>query len=114
MTDIHLALRLYPSLAVNVRFANKSTILPRGGGSDGQSPVLIPKNSGVGWCTYHMHRLESIYGPDAKVYRPQRWESGELIKKVGLGSGFIDFHAGPRLCLGSTLVPADLVYLPHS
>ncbi|KAK0646880.1 n-alkane-inducible cytochrome P450 [Cercophora newfieldiana] len=93
-------LRLYPQLALNFRFANKTTILPRGGGPDGRSPVLIPKGSGVGWSTYHLHRLESLYGPDSRVYRPQRWESGELIKKVGLGAGFVDFNAGPRVCLG--------------
>ncbi|KAK4447087.1 cytochrome P450 [Podospora aff. communis PSN243] len=94
------SLRLYPQLALNLRFANKTTTLPRGGGPDGQSPVLIPKGSGVGWSSYHLHRRESLYGPDAKVYRPRRWESGALIKKVGLGAGFVDFNAGPRVCLG--------------
>jgi Cytochrome P450 len=97
-------LRLYPQLAVNVRFATRTTVLPSGGGPDGQSPVLIPKGTGVGWSTYHLHRLESIYGPDARVYNPQRWESGELIKTVGLG-GFVDFNGGPRVCLGSMLFP---------
>lgn len=102
--DQYAALRLYPQLALNFRFANKPTILPRGGGPDGQSPVLIPKGSGVGWSLYHLHRLESIYGPDSRVYQPQRWESGELIKKAGLGAGFVDFNAGPRACLGSTRI----------
>jgi cytochrome P450 len=96
-----LALRLYPQLALNFRFANKPTILPRGGGDDGLSPVLIPKGCGVGWSSYHMHRSEEIYGPDSRVYRPERWESGELIKKARLGAGFIDFNGGPRVCLGS-------------
>ena len=90
-----------PSISPEFPLANKTTILPRGGGPDGQSPVLIPKGSGVGWSSYHLHRLESIYGPDSRVYRPQRWEDGELIKKAGLGSGFVDFNAGPRVCLGS-------------
>jgi hypothetical protein len=48
-----------------------------------------------------MHRSEAIYGPEAKIYLPERWESGELIKKVGLGAGFVDFNGGPRVCLGS-------------
>jgi cytochrome P450 len=100
---MYIALRLYPQLALNLRFATKTTILPRGGGLDGQSPVLIPKGAGVGWSTYHLHRLESIYGPDAKVYRPQRWESGGLIKTARLGAGFIDFNGGSRVCLGSAL-----------
>ena len=35
------------------------------------------------------------------MYRPQRWESGELIKRARPGAGYIDFNGGPRLCLGS-------------
>lgn len=101
----HVALRLYPTLPLNLRFANKVTVLPRGGGPDGQSPILMPKNAGIAFSIYHLHRLESIYGPDSRVYRPQRWESGELIKAARPGAGFVDFNGGPRLCLGSKGVP---------
>lgn len=93
-------LRLYPQLPVNVRFANKTTVLPRGGGPDGSAPLLLRKGNGIGWSLYHMHRREDLYGEDARQYKPERWESGELIKKVGLGAGYVDFHGGPRLCLG--------------
>ena len=113
-TDTYIALRLYPQLALNLRFANKVTVLPRGGGLDGQSPVLIPKGTGVGWSTYHLHRLESIYGPDSRVYRPQRWESGELIKTAGLGAGFLDFNGGPRVCLGSMLFKLHAAFYSHA
>ncbi|KAG7042628.1 cytochrome P450, partial [Colletotrichum scovillei] len=92
-------LRLYPQLPVNVRFATRTTVLPRGGGPNGESPVLIRKGAGLGWSTYHLHRNEAIYGPDARVYRPSRWEDGNLIRKAGMG-GFLDFHGGPRVCLG--------------
>ena len=95
------ALRLYPQLPLNLRYAVNATVIPRGGGPDGRSPVLIPKGCGIGWSAYHLHRSQEIYGNDAKVYRPERWETGELIKKAGLGSGFLDFHGGPRTCLGS-------------
>lgn len=88
---------------MNVRFAIRPTILPRGGGADGQSPVLIRKGTGMGWSTYHLHRRTEIYGEDARFYRPERWESGELLHKVSQGGGFVDFHAGPRICLGSKL-----------
>ncbi|CAN8103489.1 unnamed protein product [Discula destructiva] len=93
-------LRLYPQLPVNVRFAIRPTVLPRGGGADGLSPVLLTKGTGVGWSSYHLHRREDIYGPDAGVYRPERWESGSLLREVGPKGGFLDFHAGPRVCLG--------------
>ncbi|KAL8993141.1 MAG: hypothetical protein Q9169_006573 [Polycauliona sp. 2 TL-2023] len=89
--------RLYPQLPVNVRIATKNTIIPKGGGADGQSPVMIPKGKGVGWSTYHMHRQKELYGPDAESYRPERFETGELDN---IGWGFMPFHGGPRMCLG--------------
>ena len=61
---------------------------------------MIPKGKGICWSTYHMHRREELYGDDAECYRPERWETGELD---GIGFGFMPFHGGPRLCLGSEL-----------
>ena len=101
-------LRLYPTLPLNIRFANKPTVLPRGGGPDGLSPILLLPGTGIAWSVYHLHRLESIYGPDPRVYRPQRWESGELMRKVRPGAGFIDFNGGPRTCLGSIEFPVSI------
>ncbi|KAI4273861.1 MAG: hypothetical protein L6R38_006239, partial [Xanthoria sp. 2 TBL-2021] len=89
--------RLYPQLPVNVRIAAKNIVIPKGGGPDGQSPVMIPKGKGISWSTYHMHRQKELYGPDAESYRPERWETGELDN---IGWGFMPFHGGPRLCLG--------------
>jgi Cytochrome P450 len=48
---------------------------------------------------YHMHRQPSLYGADATEFRPERWQGGDLEKKVGFG--FLAFHGGPRQCLGS-------------
>lgn len=86
---------------MNIRFANKPTILPRGGGPDGNSPVLLPSGAGIVWSVYHLHRLEDLYGADSRAFHPERWESGELMKNVRLRTGFVDFNAGPRTCLGS-------------
>jgi len=103
-------LRLYPTLPLNLRFTNKATVLPRGGGPDGTSPVLMPKGAGIVWSVYHLHRLESIYGQDARVFRPERWESGELIKKARPGAGYVDFNGGPRLCLGKDYALMEASY----
>ncbi len=102
------ALRLYPQLPVNVRVALKTTLLPSGGGPDGHSPVLIRRGTGVGYSVYHMHRQKSLYGDDAAEFRPERWEGSELDKKIGWG--FMPFHGGPRICLGSKqhLLPPQL------
>ena len=42
-------LRVYPSVPVNFREAVRDTTLPVGGGSDGTSPVFIPKGHLVAW-----------------------------------------------------------------
>lgn len=98
---VPLANRLYAIVPVNVRMATKTTALPRGGGPDGLSPVLIPKGMGIGFSPYHMHRDRDTYGVDANEFRPERWE-GDKMKNIGLA--FMPFHGGPRICLGSKCI----------
>lgn len=99
------ALRLYPQIPINVRIASKDTCLPRGGGPHGEAPILMPKGTGVGVSVYHMHRTKALFGKDADAFRPERWQTGELD---GIGYGYIPFHNGPRICLGSKLQPRIL------
>jgi cytochrome P450 len=67
------ALRLYPVVPLNGRFANKDTVLPRGGGMDGKSPIFIPKNTAVDYSVHVMHHRKDIWGPDAEDFNPERW-----------------------------------------
>lgn len=85
---------------MNIRIARRTTCLPKGGGPDGESPVLISKGVGVAFSAYHMHRSKEIYGADADEFRPERWEGPEL---KNIGFAFMPFHGGPRLCLGSKI-----------
>lgn len=101
MTNLFFLLpanRLYTQIPVNIRVATKTTILPKGGGPDGQFPLLIRKGVGIGISPYHMHRHKDLYGDDANEFRPGRWEGPELQH---IGWGFMPFHGGPRICLGS-------------
>jgi cytochrome P450 len=68
-------LRLYPTATIGNRVALVDTILPRGGGIDGNSPVLIKAGSSVWWAVYSLHRREAFYGEDAHEFKPERWES---------------------------------------
>ena len=95
---ISTALRLYPSVPVNLRIAQRTTWLPRGGGPDGDAPLLVRRGVGVGFLPYYLHRRKDLYGEDAHEFRPERWEGPEL---TNIGWGYIPFHGGPRLCLGS-------------
>ena len=85
-------------MPINVRFASRTTTLPIGGGSDGESPVLVREGTGVGFVVYYMHRRKDIYGDDAMDFRPERWEEPRLSD---IGWAYLPFHGGPRLCLGS-------------
>jgi len=89
-----IALRLYPVVPGNARFANKDTTLPRGGGPDGQSPIFIAKGSICAYSVYAMHRRKDIYGPDAEEFRPERWSPKEGLRP---GWGYLPFNGGPRI-----------------
>jgi cytochrome P450 len=73
------ALRLFPVVPVNSRFANRDTTLPRGGGTDGNSPIFVPAGKVVDYSVHVMHRRRDIWGEDADEFRPERWEG----RKVG-------------------------------
>lgn len=88
----------------------KTTLVPHGGGPDRCSPVLIRRGTGIGYSVYHMHRRKDLYGDDAADFRPERWEENDLANTIGWG--FLPFHGGPRMCLGSEpRSPASSLYL---
>ena len=97
------ALRLYPSLPVNTRTALRTTVLPTGGGPDRTSPVLIPKGTPVAYSVYTMHRRPDLYGMDAELYCPERWNEDILLNynKTDTKWGYLLYNGGPRICLGS-------------
>lgn len=100
-------LRVYPPVPANLRFATKTTIMPRGGGPDGQSPVLIRKGWGITYAPYLMHRRKELYGEDADIFKPERWEDGKL---KNIGWGWLPFNDGPRVCLGKDLALMEASY----
>ncbi|KAB8265980.1 cytochrome P450 [Aspergillus pseudonomiae] len=98
---IRETLRLYPSVPLNNREAKQTTILPTGGGENGHSPILVRKGELVVFSQYVNSRKRNIYGPDADVFRPERWETGELGQ---IGWAYFPFNGGPRQCLIETLL----------
>ncbi|KFX94096.1 hypothetical protein V490_04524 [Pseudogymnoascus sp. VKM F-3557] len=98
------SLRLYPSVPQNIRFANKDTTLPVGGGPDGKSPVFVTKGQIIAYNTYAMHRRKDLYGEDADEYNPDRWES------LRMGWGYLPFNGGPRICVGQQFALTEAGY----
>lgn len=104
---INETLRMYPSVPLNFRVAQKNTTLPRGGGKDGMSPVYVPKGTPVSYSVYSTQRDEDYFGKDAHVFRPARW--GEPAAKK-FGWAFVPFNGGPRICLGQQFALTESSY----
>jgi hypothetical protein len=80
----------------------RTTVFPTGGGPDRKSPVLIPKGSAVAFSVYSMHRQPDLYGMDAELFRPERWDEDMPMNNNPTNAkwGYLPFHGGPRICLG--------------
>lgn len=85
-------------MPINTRFCKRATTLPKGGGPDGLSPLLVREGMPVAYSVYHMQRREDFYGSDALTFRPERWENPDI---ADLKWRYLPFNGGPRLCLGS-------------
>ncbi|KAH9905495.1 putative cytochrome P450 alkane hydroxylase [Xylariomycetidae sp. FL2044] len=100
-------LRLWPPVPINSREANVDTILPRGGGPDGGSPIFVRAGQSVNYYLYSLHRLPEIFGEDAEVFRPERWDDPKLRP----GWGYIPFNGGPRICPGQQFALTEASYM---
>ena len=89
-------------MPINSRTALEASTLPTGGGPSGTEPLLIRKGEAVGYSVYVMHRLKNLYGEDADVFRPERWDpdADNAVDLKNIGWGYLPFNGGPRVCLG--------------
>ncbi|KXH30458.1 cytochrome P450 [Colletotrichum salicis] len=97
-------LRVYNVVPLNSRYAARDTVLPRGGGADGLSPIVIKKGQTVTFVPYLLHRRSDAWA-DAMEFKPERWEG------VRLDWNFIPFSGGPRICLGQQFALTESAYL---
>ncbi|KAK5997604.1 Cytochrome P450 monooxygenase lepH [Cladobotryum mycophilum] len=96
--------RLYPVSLQTVRACIKDTALPTGGGPDGKSPIYCSKGDIVHCNRYLMHRDPDLWGPDAEVFRPERWETARPMWN------FVPFGGGPRICPAHVMVDTECSY----
>ena len=89
------------------RVALVDTILPRGGGPDGKSPIFARAGTGFDTSWYNLHRLKSVWGDDADEFRPGRWKSGFKPDP----SVYMPFGIGPRSCLGRVKARVEAAYV---
>ncbi|KAA8650482.1 hypothetical protein EYZ11_007663 [Aspergillus tanneri] len=98
-------LRLYPIVPGNRRVAVRDTTLPRGGGPDGQAPVYVRKGQPVMYSVFTMQRRTDLWGPDAEVFDPERWENRRV------GWEYLPFNGGPRICIGQQFALTETGYV---
>jgi cytochrome P450 len=71
------------------------------GGSEAEKEVAI--NGLRVYCVqYLIHRNKSVWGPDAEVFRPDRWLDEEYMAALPAGA-YRPFERGPRNCIGQEL-----------
>ncbi|CBX99718.1 similar to cytochrome P450 alkane hydroxylase [Plenodomus lingam JN3] len=99
------SLRTHPVVPNNSRLAACDTVLPRGGGPDGQAPLFVPKGTIMGYSVYTMHRRKDLYGPDADKYDPERWAT------LRPSWEYLPFNGGPRICLGQQYALTEASYV---
>ncbi|KAJ5085589.1 hypothetical protein N7532_010360 [Penicillium argentinense] len=102
---VNETLRLYPSVPNNAKMATKDTILPVGGGPDGNAPILIEKGTMVIYTVYVMHHRKDLFGEDAEEFRPERWVKNDFIWQ------YLPFSGSPRVCLGQQYASTETLYV---
>jgi len=90
-------LRLYPSVPLDMKVAENDDIWPDG--------TYVPAGTEIAYNIYSMGRDTSIWGPDAEVFRPERWLE---MKKVPSNFEYPVFNGGPRECLGRRLAQVEM------
>ncbi|CAM1501817.1 Fc.00g038010.m01.CDS01 [Cosmosporella sp. VM-42] len=98
-------LRLWAPVSTNSRLSATDTILPRGGGPEGKSPLFVPKGTLCRWSLHSLHRRKDVFGEDAEEFRPERWEKLRTMWE------YLPFSGGPRICIGQQFALTQMLYL---
>ncbi|KAL1621717.1 hypothetical protein SLS56_009059 [Neofusicoccum ribis] len=99
------SLRLHPVVPLNTRMCVADTVLPTGGGPTGTSPIFLKRGTITTYNIYAMHRRTDLYGADAEVFRPERWET------LRVGWEYLPFNGGPRICVGQQYALTEAGYV---
>jgi cytochrome P450 len=107
-------LRLFPTVPFNNRIALQDTVLPRGGGPDGLSPIVVPAGSEISLPHYPLYRRKDIFGDNAEQFVPERWLCPDDEKFPGYWSkqceNYLPFSIGKRACPGRQIALETVRY----
>ncbi|KAI4957492.1 hypothetical protein J4E86_004630 [Alternaria arbusti] len=87
------ALRMHPATGLPLE-----RVVPAGGASI--CDQFFPEGTIVGINSWVAHRNTSVFGPDADVFRPERWLSSDKEKLSLMDRNWMPFGLGSRTCIG--------------
>ncbi|GAB7341205.1 hypothetical protein MBLNU457_7492t1 [Dothideomycetes sp. NU457] len=103
---VYESMRTYPVTPIKPpRQSNKDTVLPRGGGKDGMSPLFVPKGTKIAESLWHTSTRRDLWGEDAEEFRPERWE-GRVH-----GWNFTPFGGRARTCIGQQFALVETYFV---
>lgn len=95
-------LRLYPPL-----FGLQAKLAPPGGETVGG--LFFPGGTEIAICDAAVGRKKAVFGPDADIFRPERWIDADAVTKDKyMRNVEIIFGAGRFVCLGKTIAMMEL------
>ncbi|KAI6105296.1 cytochrome P450 [Pisolithus croceorrhizus] len=108
-------LRLHPSVPEMLREAAEDDVIPLSEPVQTKSgefvdSIVVERGTIFTLPVSCINRSQAIWGPDAKVFRPERWlEPDGITKKAQEVKGhrhLLSFGDGPRTCIGKTFALA--------
>ncbi|KAL4962776.1 cytochrome P450 [Aspergillus stella-maris] len=114
-------LRLFPTVPFNNRIVLQDTVLPRGGGLDGLSPIVVPAGAEISLPHYPLYRRKDIFGEDADEFVPERWLEPEEEHQgqdqaaqrawTQQCESYLPFSIGKRACPGRPIALETVRYV---
>ncbi|KAL5230967.1 hypothetical protein ABZP36_029743 [Zizania latifolia] len=96
---LHECMRLFPPVQFDSKFAAGEDTLPDG--------TFVAKGTRVTYHAYAMGRMESLWGPDCTVFRPERWlRGGRFVPESPYR--YPVFQGGVRDCIGKELAITEM------
>lgn len=92
------SLRLFPPVPINSRLTVSNDTLSTG--------TFVGKGWFADYSAYAAGRMERLWGPDCREFRPERWLDEDGVFQPCDQFKFPVFHCGPRMCLGK-----DMAYM---
>ncbi|KAH8691014.1 putative cytochrome P450 [Phaeosphaeriaceae sp. PMI808] len=95
--------RIHPGVGMTL-----PRVVPPGGAEI--AGTFFPEGTVVGMNAWVLHRDENIFGPDAHLFRPERW-LGTKEEVAPLERNLFTFGAGSRTCIGKNISLLELTKL---